>query len=159
MDKNIAAFLRNDTKTVSVRFIKDNCESKVNPAYSKMTLLGSNVSDEFDLTVKAYTYITDLDLKADDLVVVFAQGVPKVVVVASIHEELHIKPNEDTEYKWVVCKLDLSQYQQNLFSNGEISRTVAKSYQTNVRRQFQAMMLDGLDEDAKAKLIALTEKK
>jgi hypothetical protein len=156
MDKNIAAFLRNDTKTVSVRFIKDNFD-KNNPAYANTTLLDS--SSEFALSIKVYTYITDLDLKENDLVVVFAQGVPKVVVVASVHDELQIKPNEDVEYRWVVCKLDLQQYRHNLYANGEISRTVAKSYQTNVRRQFQSMMLDGLDEAAKTKLMQLTEKK
>lgn len=159
MDKNIAAFLRNDTKTISVRFIKDNFEKKDSTIYANMTLLDSGKTPEFDLTVKAYTYITDLDLKEDDLVVVFAQGIPKVVVVAAVHDELQIKPNEDVEYKWVVCKLDLQQYHHNLFTNGEISRTVAKSYQTNVRRQFQAMMLDGIDEAAKARLLILTEKK
>jgi hypothetical protein len=151
MDKNIATFLREDTKTVGVNFIQESFE-KNKDGYSAKSLLGDG---EYRLSQKEYTYVTDLDLEPGDLVVVFAQGVPKVVLVASVHEELAIQPNEDIEYKWIVCKIDMEAYKKNLFMNGEITRTVGSSYKKNIRRQFQAMLMTEIDSDSKDKLLSL----
>lgn len=155
MDKNIATFLREDTKTVGVRFIQDTFD-KNSQDYRAVTLLGS---DDYRLSTKVYTYVTDLELKEKDLVVVFAQGVPKIVVVDRVDEEISIQPNDDVEYKWIVCKIDLTQYNENLMKNAEIVRTVGQSYKKNVRRQFQAMVTEGLEEADLIKLLSIVGKK
>lgn len=155
MDKNIATFLREDTKTVGVRFIQNNFDKK-NKGYRPMTIMGD---DMYRLSDKVYTYVTDLDLKEKDLVLVFAQGVPKIVVVDRVDEEISIQPNDDVEYKWIVCKIDLTQYNENLMKNAEIVRTVGQSYKKNVRRQFQAMMTEGLEEADRVKLLSIVGKK
>lgn len=155
MDKNIATFLREDTKTVGVRFIQDNFD-KSDKGYRPMTIMGD---DMYRLSEKVYTYVTDLDLKEKDLVLVFAQGVPKIVVVDRVDDEISIQPNDDVEYKWIVCKIDLTQYNENLMKNAEIVRTVGQSYKKNVRRQFQAMMTEGLEEADRIKLLSIVGKK
>lgn len=157
MDKNLAAFLRTNLKTVSVRFFQDPFVDKRGGDFAPSTLLGDDAIVR--MSTKAYTYITDLELKMGDLVVVYVQGIPKVVVVDTAHSDLQIQPNEDTAYKWIVAKVDTSQYQKNLLLDMEITKTVSASYTQNVRKQFQNMLLTQMDEESKNKVLALVEGK
>ena len=149
MDKNIAAFLRTDTKTIGARFIKDKFKDD-------SLELGE---DSLQLSDRAYTYITDLSLAVGDLVVVYAVGVPKVAMVARVDEELDIQPNDTIEYKWVISKVDVAHYLNNCKKNAELTRTIGKAYQKNVRNQFRDMLLTNVDADTKTALLSIMENK
>lgn len=141
MDKNIAAFLRPEAKTVAVRFFQD----KFKDIAEKMTLLG----DEVSLSPQAYTYVTDLNVQVGDLVIVYAVSVPKVVMVVQVDNNLDLEPNDTVEYKWVVAKVDMSPYIDNCKKNALINRTIAKAYKNNMRKQFTDLFFASMDEDSR----------
>lgn len=152
MDKNIAAFMRQDTKTVHVKFMRDR---RAGESEGQTTLLGDNI----ELSPQTYTYITDLELAEGDFVVVHAVGVPKVARVESVDEGLELDPNDTIKYKWVVCKVDFSSYAQNIAKNNTITTMVAKAYKKNLRKQFSSLLLEGMDEVARQDLLSIIEEK
>ena len=147
MEKNLAAFLREDTKTVGVRFIKDLF---ANQRDYQATLLGED--SPMDLSSKEYTYITDLTLQVGDHVVVFAQSTPKVVIVTRVDEIVNILPKDQVEYKWVVSKVDYTSYNENAKKNEVITDFVRSAYRKNVKEQFRDIVLAGLDAKGKKAL-------
>lgn len=93
MDVNIAALIRQDVKTIQVRFLKQ----------------GVNVTG----TSKWYTYVTDLDVKVGDFVVVYAGDDLKVVQVDVVDNECRLAPNDSTKYNWVVSVVGMKGYMEN----------------------------------------------
>jgi hypothetical protein len=144
-EKNIAAFLRDDAKTITVRFINDKFKGE----RSNETLLGV----DWELSPIAYTYVTDLDFAKGDLAIVYAVGVLKVVLVEEVHDGVEIEPNDSTHYKWVVSKLDMAPYMANIKKNSEITSTVTHAYKQNLKQQFRSVVLANISEEAKAKLL------
>lgn len=123
MDKNIAAILRNDAKTVVVKF-----------AVEKDTL---------------YTYVTDLDFKAGDLALVHGFGGKlAVVTVIEAHAELMIEPNSDIRFAWIAGKVDLTQYEANVLRNQTIEKTISESYKARMRQAFTESIMAQLPADA-----------
>jgi hypothetical protein len=137
MDKNIAALLREDAKTVHVSFDMD---------YEKATRNGE-IAYAATLKRKVYTYVTNLSLSPGDSVIVDAQGVMKVVHVISVDADVQLEPNADVYYKWVVCKVDTSGDTENMVRNIAIERTVADAYRANLKKSFSQQILSGLSED------------
>ena len=122
MDKNIAAILREDTKTC------------------KVTFLDSSSTTE-------YTYITHLDVKVDDYVVVQtgSNGVLKVAQISGVDDDLEIEPNSDMKFKWVIDIIDIEAARANQARNQEIERMLASTYRTNARQAYAAQFLSGAD--------------
>lgn len=131
MDKNIAAILRKDAKTIAVTFNGG--------------------------TSKTYTYVTDIDFKAGDYAIVEVSGDFKVVEVVNTAPDLRIPPNSDIQFKWVVAKLDLTDYEKNKQRNAAIEDTVAQAYQHRMRSQFADQVLANLPEDVRNNLAPLLE--
>jgi len=129
MDKNIAAILRNDTKTISVTF-------------------GGG-------TGKSYTYVTNFNFERGDFAVVEVSGEFKVVKVEAVAPDLRLPPNSDIHFKWVVAKLDLSEYEKNCARNEEIESTLAQAYQRTMRNQLASNLLANLPDEARASLTPL----
>lgn len=125
MDKNIAAILREDTKTISVQFI--NGEG----------MTGS----------RNYTYITHLDVKVGDFVVVPSGGndMWKICEVVGVDEDLDIEPNSDIKFKWVVDVIDSEAARANQARNKEIEGMLAASYRVNARQAYAQQFLSGAD--------------
>jgi hypothetical protein len=125
MDKNIAAILREDTKTISVQFSNEN---------------GMPSS-------RNYTYITHLNVKVGDFVVVPSGGndLWKICEVMSVDEELDIEPNADIKYKWVVDVIDKDAAHANQQRNKEIENMLAQSYHRNARQAYAQQFLTGAD--------------
>lgn len=142
---NIAAFIREDAKTVGVRFHKDQYDRAKDPR-------GYN---ELDLSNTEYTYITNLDFKVGDLAVVYVMGNPKVVMITSLHDGIMIQPNADKKYNWIVAKVDTTGYEKNEAINDEIEATVQMAYQENVKNQFRNLILNGMDEVSRMKVLGL----
>lgn len=143
MDKNIVAFLREDARTIGVRFFKDNTFEKGEPVINLD--LGSPAA--YPVSPKEYTYLTNLtDLQVGDFVIVMVSSVPKVVLVTSVHEELAIEPNESTQYKWIVDKVDMESYMQEQRKNRDLSQLLALSYKANMKQQFRQAILGSVDD-------------
>ena len=121
MDKNIAALIREDAKTVQVSF---------NPGAG---------------TAKTYTYITDLPVAVGDYLVVDVSGEFKVVCVSFVDEDLSIEPNADIKYKWVVAKIDLDYHNRNQQKNAEIEKLLKTAYVSNIRHAFRSQLLGSVD--------------
>ena len=152
MEKNLAAFLREDTKTVGVRFIKDTFSTSTE---YQMTLIGTENVEAYPLSNKEYTYITDLPLEVEDHVIVFVHDAPKVAIVTRVDEAVNIAPKDNVEYKWIACRVDYSQYKENCQKNKQIAEFMSTSYRKNVKEQFREIVLAGLDAKGKKALTNL----
>ena len=143
-EKNLAAFLRDDTFTVGIRYIQDNRNQ--NPAFQQpLTLLGADTT--FDLSNKVYTYICDIpNTKEGDLVVVYAVGIPKTAIVVRVDETVLIQPNDPVEYKWVVSRINMDDYLENLKKNNEVLQIVRNNYRKNVKASLREMIYNSMDE-------------
>lgn len=135
MDKNIAAILREDTKTISVQFVND---------------VGMT-------SPRNYTYITHLDVAVGDFVVVPSGGNDfwKICEVVEVHEELEIEPNADIKYKWVIDVIDKQAANENNSRNKEIEGMLASSYRMNARQAYAQQFLSNADP----KVLALVKGK
>jgi hypothetical protein len=124
MDKNIAAILREDARTVAVCF---------------------DITDS-DLLGKLYTYVTHLALAANDLVIVpVGSDDLKVAKVVTVSDDLDIEPNCDIKFRWVVAKIDVESHKANIARNKEIEAMLAHSYRMNARQAYAAQFLTGAD--------------
>ena len=153
MEKNLAAFLREDTKTVGVRFIKDTFSRDTENF--QMTLIGTENVEAYSLSNKEYTYITDLPLEVEDHIIVFVHEAPKVAIVTRVDEAVNIAPKDNVEYKWIACRVDYSRYKENCRKNKEIAEFMSTSYRKNVKEQFREIVLAGLDAKGKKALTNL----
>ena len=160
MDKNVAALLRNDTKTVEVRFYRDRDAPQFDQECHASLNLGRQVGDEQGLGTKSYTYITNLSFEVGELAVVFVVGIPKVVKVVAAHASCQIEPNENIKYKWITARVDLDEAVENERKNSEIEAVISKSYKQNLKSQFKSLLLaDVAPEDQQLLISALGEKK
>jgi hypothetical protein len=145
MDKNIVALVREDTKTVGVRFFPD---VKV---VSKAGDIAMEVDDfaRYARTTqgKEYTYVTTKNLKLGDLCLVFVGERPAIVEVTRVDETLAIEPNAAKEYKWIACVFDTSEYDKLMKQNAEVAKILQDKYQQNVRAQFRQVFLAGADDN------------
>ncbi len=153
MEKNLAAFLREDTKTVGVRFIKDTF-SRDTENY-QMTLVGTENVEAYPLSNKEYTYITDLELQVEDHVIVFVHDAPKVAIVTRVDDVVNIAPKDNVEYKWIAARVDYTKYKENCQKNRQIAEFMSTSYRKNVKEQFREIVLAGLDAKGKKALTNL----
>lgn len=157
MEKNIAAFLRSDTKTVGVRFFKSKFQKEEDVA--TMTILGADMNTTYDLSDKQYCYITNLDLEVGDIVIVpvLSICIPTAAVVTTVDEDLNIDPNCNTEFRYVMGKLDKTYYEDLIQKNKEITDIVRESYKARVRTGFREMLLGSVDSKTKKALLSLTK--
>ena len=153
MEKNLAAFLREDTKTVGVRFIKDTFSQDTQNF--QMTLVGTENVEAYSLSNKEYTYITDLPLEVEDHVIVFVHDAPKVAIVTRVDDVVNIAPKDNVEYKWIAARIDYTKYKENCQKNRQIAEFVSSSYRKNVKEQFREIVLAGLDAKGKKALTNL----
>lgn len=128
MDKNIAAFLRPNARTIYVEFTKNGDK---------------------------YTYVTDLPLEAGDVVAVPVQNAStaplgiNVAHVVEVHDDLLIEPNDKMKYKWVIGKIDLTYYHELETKNKELTDVLATSYRQNLRASFAQTVMAGLPDAAR----------
>lgn len=158
MDKNIAALLRADARTVQVTFEAglgtfDEIGEVPLPAKTPAPK-GFSVSPAKH---KTYTYVTHIpDLARGDAVIVQAGGEIKIAYVETVDEDVEIEPNSTTYFKWVIDRVDMAGHRTNMDRNAQIETEMAQAYRNNLRRSFAASVLAGLGDEHKAKLLALT---
>jgi hypothetical protein len=127
MDKNIAAILREDAKTIHVDFDLGNAMAN---------------SRDSERGGRSYTYVTHLDLEVGDLIVVpVVSSGWKVAKVIGIDDDLLIEPNSDMRYSWVIARIDTAAYQANALRNREIEQHLAASYRVSARQAYAMQFL------------------
>ena len=134
MDNNMAALIRNDTKTIKVQF-------------------GAS---------KHYTYVTNLDVRPGDFVVVQAgDEFPRYSVgeITQVDTDCEIEPNSDLEYKWIVHAFNLEEYLLTMARNKEIETMVSKASRGNMRRTFAESILAGVDPEQRKAIEDITSVK
>lgn len=146
MDKNIAALLRQDTKTVHVSF------DQVANDFDELNHIESPTSKKYAAqstkppSAKTYLYVTDMNLAIGDTVIVDARGNLALAFVHVVDDDVKIEPNSNTQYKWVIAKIDLTSHVSNMERNVQIEQAVAEAYRNNVRRSFAQQILSGVDD-------------
>lgn len=122
MDKNIAAILRDDTRTCMVAF------------QSTKDLSGWN-------TATTYMYVTTIPLSRGDIVVVPAREHMTVGTITEVHDELCIDPGSEHEFKFVVAVVDTAHHTSDMTRNREIEETLRQEHKARMRAQFKEQFL------------------
>lgn len=159
MDKNIAALLREDTRTVHVSFelrLSDFDDLEGAPKIVKQPAGSKRPQGAFQgPSTKLYTYVTHLPVKAGDTVIVEAAGEIKLAHAVQVDNDVDIEPNSNIAFKWVIDKVDIAAYEENQRRNIEIERTVGDAYRNNLRRSFAQTVLAGVDDTRREGLTKL----
>lgn len=171
MDKNIAALLRQDARTVHVVMNMDDAlenhldqdfvwphGADANVIEEAKRKIRANRSPAFAIRpgIKTYTYVTHLDVRAGDTVIAEAAGQVKLVKVVRVDSEVKIEPNDTIEYGWLIGKVDMEAYISNRQRNEQIAAAVAGAMRNNLRRGFAQSVLaqiEGPQRDALQNLI------
>ena len=155
MDKNIAALLREDCRTVGVRYLDESAEG------NELANAARRGNAQFPVSAKVYTYVTHLPLQVNQLVIVPVHGgsVIKLARVASIDDGVTIEPNASITYAWVIDVVDEAGHRENLERNQAIEATVAEAYKANLRKSFAETVLVTLAVDKADALRKLTAPK
>ncbi len=144
MDKNIPALLRTDTKTIAVSFFQYE-QTGGPPPFS---------TDQLITEEKIHIFITDQVINVGELVLVLFGNLPRIAVVKEAHATLQISPNSDKEYKWVLARVNLSNYYKNITRNGKIIAAVTSAYSDSTKESFTSNLLAALPQAAKDALLA-----
>lgn len=144
MDKNIVALVRDDTKTVGVKFFPD---CRIMDAKTGLATVEDYDRYSRSTQGKEYTYVTTKNLKLGDLCLVFVGERPAVVEVTRVDDTLAIEPNASKEYKWIACVFDTTEYDTLTEQNKKVATILSQRYQQNIRQQFRQAFLAGADTD------------
>jgi hypothetical protein len=159
MEKNIAALMREDTRTVHVSFDAREADADHQKMHEVMRggagFAAVGLAKSKSPTEKVYTYITTLPLAIGDFVVVPAAEQMKVACVRRVDDSVTIEPNSDIKYAWVLCKVDLTLALADEKRNKEIEEAVGEAYKANLRRSFANTVMAGLDDASKERIAAL----
>jgi hypothetical protein len=149
MDKNIVALVREDTKTVNVKFFPEK--------YMKIedVIPGAMLVELDDL--RCYKYVTTLDLQPGELCMVMVGMRPIIVEVQSVDETLEIEPNSTVQYKWIQARIDESYRQTLNEQNTELQRLLEDGYRKNARQQFRNVFLASMDSEMQTKLLGIVQ--
>jgi len=140
MDKNIAALLREDARTVHVTYFSTRQDK------------GFNIDPA---PAKHYTYVTHFPLVKNDKVVVMAGGQIMLAQVMHVDDEVKIDPNDSTRYAWVIAKVDMEAHEANMARNRAIEESVADAYRLSLRRSFAEQVLGNLSKTKRLEVAKL----
>ena len=139
MDKNVVAFLRDDVRSIHVRFPRDNRNHQ-----DFMKDSDSEYRAEL-FSPQGYTYLTlDTSIKENDWVVVLVGDLPKCVLVVKVDDGITIDMNSTIKYKYVVDKVDFNPYYKIEADNKNIESLIREKYQQASRRSFKEALLGTL---------------
>jgi hypothetical protein len=170
LDKNLAALLNENARTVQVQF--QHALGETFQAYTYVTDLPiSPVTAEGGQTkglvigskVLVPTKIAKADTPASRYnppyntdptsTMLLEPGVRiSVAIITGIDECVKIEPEDDKTYGWVIGELDVSNYFKTKERNETIIALVQEQYTQNLRRSFANTILAGLGDDARGKV-------
>ena len=171
LDKNIAALLRDNARTVYVTY--DDIAISTGAAVaadSPVDFMEDVAIDPPEISVaqvkvngrQVYTYVTTLDLKPNDLVVVpvnrtgaYTNGEFTELALArvvKIDDTCNIKPESKTRFKWVAMKLDFTQFRAEAAENAKVEAMVHSAYKKSMRSTFRERLMTTVSEEDRALL-------
>jgi hypothetical protein len=156
VEKNIAALLREDARTIRVMFSNFNREGLVGkfddevlPAIGAYAVQAQAADPNYEVAgqggYKFYPYVTHFDHEIGDLVLVEAAGQLKVAQVMEIDDGVQIEPGSQYALRWVICGIDLASHKDNMAKNDQIEQLVQEAYKANLRKSFRNQILAGLE--------------
>ena len=114
-------------------------------------------------TRRPYTYKTLIeDIEVDDVVVVYVSGVPKCAHVIGVDKTPKIDVDSNTNYKWIVCKVDETEYEETKKREKEFADHLLELQQKNVVQNATVMLAEKLgieksDLDEAKKILQVTK--
>jgi hypothetical protein len=114
----------------------DNCAS----IYHLVTLMQEGYTTakaKFAVGGKTYTYKVPLSmgLKAGDHAVVKVGGEFKVAEIAEVHEQPEIDVRAPYAYRWIVCKVDVEQYNETMERENKAIEALQRAERTTARER------------------------
>ena len=102
---------------------------------------------------KPYTYLCDISeiVVGDDAVVFVSSGdyeIPKVVKVVSVDRTIDVDLLGDIDYKWIVQRVDTTDYDRKLQEAQELQGKLAKLRRDAARNQLKSALVQALGLDA-----------
>ena len=119
-EKNIAALVREDTKTIGVRFYQSERDYKTSSQTAQRVDIVDLDTIISGLSPKEYTYVTHLDFKIGDLAIVKTAGELKVAYVSRVDEGCEIEPNLNMKFSWVVDRVNQDEYENQMNINKQL---------------------------------------
>lgn len=164
LQANVAALLRDNTKTVVVQFrrilrsdiappdtlIAEDVPSfvpkrvNVTPSRSQKVAVASVLEEEPEQ--REYTFIDTMDCKAGDVVLTDTKHGIQIGIVQEAHDCLDIQPGDTREYRYIVGKVDGTAFNNLMAENKQIEDLWRQSYQTNIRANLRSTLLGSLGE-------------
>lgn len=74
----------------------------------------------------------------------------------AVDDEAKIEPGCETEFFWIIDKVDMAAHDANEKRNAEIVAEAAVIVRNNMRKSFAAQVLGAASDDQRAKLLRLT---
>lgn len=103
-----------------------------------------------------WTFINTIrDLAVGDFVMVDTKFGLSLAEVVEVDEGVNLQPGDTVRYKYVVSKLDFSDYKKVLDTNSMLEKVYRDRYQEHVRKGFREQMLATLPADAQTQIQAL----
>jgi hypothetical protein len=159
MDKNLVAFLDPTAYTIEVKFARSGKH------YMYVANASHGALDAGDLVivpvgaVDTASHMRDLSamvhgaLEQDPRA--FMAPEFKVVEVVAVHDTVSISPDSDTEYKWIVGRMDLRPWYALMQRNEQLRTMAEDAYKRNLRKAFAERVLGELDSTTAGKMQAL----
>jgi hypothetical protein len=132
MDKNIIAFLREDTYTVKVKF-EGAKGSYAGKSYTYVSSLPRS-----DIAVGAYVVVPVKNFASDaeDGSVIY-----KLARVTEVHDDVKLEPNYEWAARWIVAVVDFSRYIADLEYNANMQEDLNRQYRLKMRQQLRDQLL------------------
>ena len=99
----------------------------------------------------------DPDIKVDDCVVVETGTRHEMTVVKVAAVDVDENLESSSEIKWIVCKLDISSFQDLKAQEAEMLEVARRGEKERKRRQLRADMMEDVGEDIKKLSLYTTE--
>ena len=162
-EKNIAALMREDARTVHVVFDTDEGMADFDTPISAGEWVDEAPAPGYRIAParnksRTYTYVTHLDIAEGDVVAVQAAGVVKIARIVKVDDHAKIEPSSNTRYNWVIARIDVEAHHANMARNAEIEKVVADAYRANLRRGFAQQILSGLEDGKRDEVLKLIAK-
>jgi len=108
------------------------------------------IKDGLQQGMKLYTYKVkkDIDLDVGDIVVVECKDELKCAMVMEIHEIIDIDFNSNIDYKWIIQKVDMENYQKQLDVDKSVNEQIKLAEVKKRREQARQLALEIVDQTA-----------
>jgi hypothetical protein len=123
---HLISLLQEDYTTVKVRFSQDNSKTFNSP--------------------KLYTYKTREKFSVDDYAVVMVAGHLQIVKVEEVDDCIDLDFDSGIEYRWIVQRIDLANYETLMEQEKEVSDLIRKAENKQKLKQLRENMEDLLKD-------------